>query len=427
MLLIPSSLLIPIAYLTLPRRTPSRGTISAHSAPLQAEITTPEPRYKTLTSIGERLTRFDAFGICLVVPGLLLLTYALASANVDGWRTGKIIATLIISVVVLGIFAYHEHRTEQALLPPRLFSVSFNLTLILALNTYAVRQAVTYFLTIQLQSYGNTPIHTAVLFIPLGISALVANSIAGRLVPILGARFMVNLIFFSCGIKELIITKLILGWAFSIPGVLLFSFIGRDTSYWRFTFPAMVLYIAGIGAVLITANFSIVSGASAGDQGVVAGIYNVALQVGGSVLGLAVMTTVAQGINQRFGDASSTDVSSPLSEIAYRSVYYSCTILCGISLALSLFAVKVPDSMKGSIWKKTASSESRESGNMATPAPTTGQEQTEEIELEPIETTSGRGGLLVSTTVDAATGKQLHGSLAESSRHAMSSRPVTFR
>ena len=63
----------------------------------------------------------------------------------------------------------------------------------------------------------------------------------------------------------------------------------------------MILYIAGLGWVYITANFVVVSSTSKSDQGVVAAIFKVALQVGGSVLGLAILTAVAQGINKRFG------------------------------------------------------------------------------------------------------------------------------
>lgn len=112
----------------------------------------------------------------------------------------------------------------------------------------------------------------------------------------------------------------------------------------------MVLYIAGIGAVYITANFVVVSSASKSDQGAAAGVFNVALQVGGSVVGLAVLTAVAQGIEKTYGDADLPQ--GELSDIGYRSVYYSCVILSGMGLFLSLFAIKVPGSMRGSIWKK---------------------------------------------------------------------------
>ena len=104
----------------------------------------------------------------------------------------------------------------------------------------------------------------------------------------------------------------------------------------------MILYIGGLGWVYITANFVIVSSASKSDQGIVAAIFNVALQVGGSVLGLAILTAVAQGIDKRFGVGQSHP-NGQLSQIGYQSVYYSCVILCGVGLFLSLFAIKIPD------------------------------------------------------------------------------------
>lgn len=141
----------------------------------------------------ERMIRFDVLGIFLGIPGLLILNYALTSANTDGWGSGQIIGPLVAALVLLTLFLLHERRATVPLMPSRLFhDLSFNLTLVLAVNTYAVRQACTYFLTIQLQAHGNSPIHTAVLFIPLGITALIFNSLAGRLVPKLGARVMVS-------------------------------------------------------------------------------------------------------------------------------------------------------------------------------------------------------------------------------------------
>jgi hypothetical protein len=141
----------------------------------------------------------------------------------------------------------------------------------------------------------------------------------------------------------------ICGWILSIPGVLLFSFITKDTSYWRFTFPAMILYIAGIGTVYITANFVIVSSASKSDLGAAAGVFNVALQVGGSVLGLAVLTAIAQGVEKNYGPAGTP--TGNLTHIGYQSVYYSCVILCVIGLVISVFAIDVPESMRGTLWK----------------------------------------------------------------------------
>ncbi|KAF4628704.1 hypothetical protein G7Y89_g9451 [Cudoniella acicularis] len=335
--LILSGVGISAAYLLLPteERTQQRGPTPAQET-TETESDTPAAK-RFFQSFKERLLRFDVPGISLGLPGILILTYALTSSNQDGWGSPQIISTLIISIILLFAFGLYECQASSSILPTHLFkSGSFNITLLLAIINYAVRQACTYFLTVQLQSYGNSPIHTSVLFIPVGVSAFIFNTTAGRLVPIFGARFM-----------------FVLGWSLAIPGVLLFSFIDKETSYWRYTFPGMVLYIAGIGTGFITANFVVVSSASRSDQGAAAGIFNVALQVGGSVVGLALLTAVAQGIEDRYGPE---DVpQGELSDIGYRSVYWACVGLCAVGLLLSSFAISVPESMKGSIWKKVSS------------------------------------------------------------------------
>ena len=205
--LIISGVVIPAAYAVLPRVSSSRA---ATPPPVDGGITGDSaraPKKGLLQSVRERLVRFDALGLSLGIPGVLLLTYALTSANTEGWNDAKIITTLVVSTLLVVVFILHERSASQAILAPHLFrNLSFNLTLMLAVNTYAVRQACTYFLTVQLQSYGASAIHTSVLFVPLGISALIFNTLSGRLVPILGARPMVRLhapsTYMSCDIKS---------------------------------------------------------------------------------------------------------------------------------------------------------------------------------------------------------------------------------
>ncbi|KAL1640292.1 hypothetical protein SLS58_007108 [Diplodia intermedia] len=263
--LIISALVIPAAYLVLPRpRSSDRATTPpppSDDEPANAAAdndvvpTAPPPPKKLLHSLRERLIRFDAVGISLGVPGILLLTYALTSANAAGWGTASILAPLCVSIALLACFAQHERRAPQAVLAPHLFrNRSFTLTLLLAVLTYAVRQACTYFLTVQLQrAFGLSAAATSARLVPLGVSALVCNTLSGRLVPVLGARAM-----------------FVLGWLLATPGVALFALTSPQSSYCRTTLPATVMYIAGIGAVYVAANVVVVSGASRSDQGAAA-------------------------------------------------------------------------------------------------------------------------------------------------------------
>jgi len=309
---------IPLACLILPHT-------DGHREPeidLSVEHRQPNgPTSKTFYhSVLDRLIRFDVLGITLGLPGILLLNYAFAAANTVGWGKEQIIGTLIASIILLGAFIKHENKASVSLLPTHLFrSLSFNLNLILAAFAFAIRQSCTYFLTLQFQSYGNSPIHTAVLFIPVGITALIAVPLTGRLVSILGPK-----------------TMFIFGHILTLPGPILFSFITPSSSYFAFAFPGLIIYIIGIGFVYVTANFVVVSSARKTDQGATSAVFNVALQVGGSVLGLAVFTAVAEGISRRYGEPMKERVN----QVGYRAVYYSCIILCVIGLLLSLFAVR---------------------------------------------------------------------------------------
>lgn len=130
--------------------------------------------------------------------------------------------------------------------------------------------------------------------------------------------------------------QFIAGWVIAIPGVLLFSFIDESSPYWRFAFPGMILYMAGICIVYVTANFVVVSIALPEDQGTAAGVFNVALQVGGSILGLVVLTEIAQALDDSNMD---TAADTRISESGLRAVYYTCIVLSGVGLLLSVCAI----------------------------------------------------------------------------------------
>jgi hypothetical protein len=77
-----------------------------------------------------------------------------------------------------------------------------------------------------------------------------------------------------------------------------------------------------------------------------------AIQVGGSVFGLAILAAVAQAMNRKYGENESPEKG--LGDVEYRSVYYSCMILSVVGLFLSIVVVKVLDGMSGSIWRNKA-------------------------------------------------------------------------
>ena len=68
-----------------------------------------------LTSLRERMVRFDVLGVFLGIPGLLILNYALTSANTNRWGSGQIIGTLVTAIVLLVLFLLRTYILEFVL------------------------------------------------------------------------------------------------------------------------------------------------------------------------------------------------------------------------------------------------------------------------------------------------------------------------
>jgi MFS family permease len=176
--------------------------------------------------------------------------------------------------------------------------------------------------TLKFPGLGSSPKETALLLLPVSIVALIANPVISALIPVIGPKIL-----------------FILGFGFTIPGSILLSFMTTNDSYFRTAFPGLILVVIGICSVYFTSSYIAMSSADKKHQGMIAGIYNVALQVGGSMLGLAIFLTVGEAMSLGSGGPT-TDGS--LRPIGYQAVYYSSAIMSGVGLLAALIFIKSP-------------------------------------------------------------------------------------
>lgn len=66
-----------------------------------------------------------------------------------------------------------------------------------------------------------------------------------------------------------------MSWLFAIVDVTLLTFVGSTADYWRLGFPGMISYIIVVGTVYYVSMIVVVTSASPGDQGSVAGVFSV--------------------------------------------------------------------------------------------------------------------------------------------------------
>src|SRR4051812_36862194 len=121
---------------------------------------------------------------------------------------------------------------------------------------------------------GFDPVEVGVAFLPVSVGiGILSLRVSPNLVTRFGAR-----------------TVLVPGLVSLVAGLLLFTRVGVDSSYWTAVLPTMLLLGIGAGLCLPAMMTLAMSGATQEDAGLASGIVNTTQQVGGA-LGLAVLAT----------------------------------------------------------------------------------------------------------------------------------------
>ncbi|KAH8200510.1 hypothetical protein TruAng_005340 [Truncatella angustata] len=242
-------------------------------------------------SLVEIIERSNPVGTGLSIPGLILLVYALTAGNEVGWSDGSVIGTLIAAVVLLVAFGVVEAKLARYPFVPR---------------------------HLWKTDLGFTALETSVRFLPLGVTAFLVNMVIPHLLGPVGPRVL-----------------LLISWLFATAGVVLFAFVRSHDDYWRLCFPGMILYIIGVGTVYYVSMVIVVTSAPAADQGSVAGVFNMSLNIGGAVFGVAVLTVIANSVTSNNGGQDS--LAARLR--GYQASYYGAIAWAVLATLISIYVV----------------------------------------------------------------------------------------
>ncbi len=222
--------------------------------------------------------RLDVPGTILGCGGLVALVYGLGEAGTGGWGASRVVVSLTLAVVLLGLFVLVQSRVSSPLLPLRILADrnrggSF-LTIILAvLGMYGTF----LFLTYLLQTVDHySPLKAGVAFLPLMVvNGLAATQLASRLMPHLRTRVLV-----------------VPGMLIAAAGVALLTQLTPDSSYVGHLLPAELLLGLGLGIAMVPCISTATSNAEPRDAGVTSATTNTSQQVGASI-GTALLNTIA--------------------------------------------------------------------------------------------------------------------------------------
>ncbi len=136
--------------------------------------------------------KFDLWGVVFSTIGFGGLLYAFSQAGSNGWQSGEVIISLILSIVSLILFFWRELTVERPMLELRVFKYGiFSLTTIVSAVVTMAMFAAMILLPIYLQSIrGFSPLQSGLLLLPGALLMGIMSPIAGAIFDRIGARWL---------------------------------------------------------------------------------------------------------------------------------------------------------------------------------------------------------------------------------------------
>ena len=276
--------------------------------------------------------RVDYLGAFSITGALILLVYAIVTANDAGWSSLQTVSLLLTSTGLLGAFIMIQKRSREPLIPLRIFKTSNLLAsnVVMALLG-AAWIPMWFFLNLylqQIQGYGPFESGLAILPMTAAIMALMIGA-SSKLIRRLGLKH-----------------SLVGGLGLLAVAMLLFvATPSSKGSFITHVLPASLVAAGGMSLSYIPALMSAVSHARKEESGLASGIVNTSYQVG-SALGLAIMVAIASTqtlLDKNNGGIGSIDAVNN----GFHFAFITAAIVAAIAAIVAFLVIKNPNTSGG--------------------------------------------------------------------------------
>jgi EmrB/QacA subfamily drug resistance transporter len=225
-----------------------------------------------------RTRNFDLAGALSATVGLSLLVLGIVRTDVTGWGAASTLGLMAAGIALLGAFVVIEGRfAKEPLMPLRIFSSrQLSAANVVVVLSGGASFAMWFFLTLYLQEVlGYSALKAGLTFLPMTVCIIFAATLAPRLVPRIGAKWV-----------------LALGMFLQATGLALFTGISANGGYLSDVLAPSLLTALGIGFAFVTGAIAAVAGVEPREAGLASGLVNTSRMFGGA-LGLAVLAAIA--------------------------------------------------------------------------------------------------------------------------------------
>ncbi len=282
-------------------------------------------------ALGQRFIRADSgiglehgvdwIGSFLVTASLMGFIYAIVQATAHGWVSTQVLGVGAVAALLMAAFVALEARIENPIVPMRILRLQGLIKASLVRGFLVTGMYSTFFLgSLYLEHVRHySAVQTGAAFLPWTLTvAVLSRGITARLVNRFGP-----------------FPVLLAGMASAVVGLLLFSSVGPDTSFFPTIFFASFAVGLGIGNAFMPLLTMAMADVPAADSGLGSGITNVSQQISGA-LGLAVLSTIAANRTKGLLSSHQGVTTSLIGGYHLAFLIGAAAITAGIVLALAL-------------------------------------------------------------------------------------------
>lgn len=282
-------------------------------------------------ALGQRFIRADSglglehgvdwIGSFVVTVSLMGFIYAIVQATAHGWVSTQVLGVGAVAALLMAAFVALEARVDNPIMPMRVLRLQGLIKASLVRGFLVTGMYSTFFLgSLYLEHVRHySAVQTGAAFLPWTITvAVLSRGITARLVNRFGP-----------------FPVLIAGMASAVVGLLLFSSVGPDTSFFPTIFFACFAIGLGIGNAFMPLLTMAMADVPAADSGLGSGITNVSQQISGA-FGLAVLSTIAANRTKGLLSAHQGLTTSLIGGYHLAFVIGAATITVGIVLAFAV-------------------------------------------------------------------------------------------
>jgi predicted MFS family arabinose efflux permease len=260
-----------------------------------------------------------------VTSGLSLLVLGITQGYGWGWGSAETIGVFVTAAVLLLAFIGWESRVKDPLVP---FSI-FRLQTLTAANVVGFILGTALFamflmLTLYMQQVlGLSPIETGVGYLAVAGTAIIWANVAAAAVTRVGVK-----------------PALVFGMSLMTVGLLYFTQVSVDGSYWSDLLPGFLIIGLGMPFAYVAVTIAAVAGTKPHEAGLASGLINTSQQIGGAV-GIAILSTIAVTTTTDEVNAGTTQAVA-LTD-GFQAAFWTGAAIAFAGVLVSLFLVRGRD------------------------------------------------------------------------------------